>query len=291
MNATMATPFKISTITATGSLATETVYIDIDVVFDAVTIDPMCDEGVLFAEFGKRRKGVSKKMVRRKEAIVEKKHKKFDNQLTLEYKIRMDEIHHTILNCKIFNNGNVQMTGVKYIEQGATYLERVCEIVRGASGAVSDPTKLHPCRYRVRMINCDYKVGFNIKRDALFNILISDYNNVSSFEPCIYPGVKLQYMWKPGNEGGICTCPEMCAINKKHSVCKKITIAIFQSGCVIITGAQSLLQINEAYAWINEIIFGNKESVEKKIVPMPTPSQGSKKKMLIPKSQIQSFKQ
>ena len=82
----------------------------------------------------------------------------------------------------------------------------------------------------------------------------------------------------------------MCAINKKHSVCKKITIAIFQSGCVIITGAQSLLQINEAYAWINEIIFSNKDSVEKKVVPLPTPSQVQKKKMLIPKSQIQSFK-
>ena len=284
----MATPFKISTITATGSLATETVYIDIDIVFDAVTIDPMCDEGVLFAEFGKRKKGVSKKMAKR--VIVEKKHKKFDNQLTLEYKLKLDEIHHTILNCKIFNNGNVQMTGVKYIEQGAIYLERICAIVRGASGSVCDPSVLHPCKYQVRMINCDYKLGFSIKRDALFNILITDYNNVSSFEPCIYPGVKIQYMWKPGNEGGICTCPEMCAINKKHSVCKKITIAIFQSGCVIITGAQSLIQINEAYRWINAIIFGNKDSVEKRMMPMPTPSQGHKK-MLIPKSQILSFKQ
>jgi TATA-box binding protein (TBP) (component of TFIID and TFIIIB) len=284
----MATPFKISTITATGSLTDEKLNIDIDTLFDAVSIDPLCAEGVLYAEFGKKKKGVSKKMAKR--IVVVKNYKKFDNQLTLEYKIKMDEFHFTILNCKIFNNGNVQMTGVKYIEQGEVFLERIRDIIMGSPEMVCDKTRIKACNYQVRMINCDYKFGFSIKRDCLFNILINKYQNVCSFEPCIYPGVKIQYMWKHGNVNGICKCPELCAINKRNSICKKITIAVFQSGCVIITGAQSIDQINEAYDWINAIILSNKENIEKKIVPIPVPSQGDKRKMLIPKSRILSFR-
>ena len=284
----MATPFKISTITATGSLTDEKLDIDIDTLFETVDIQPLCDEGVLYAEFGKKKKGVSKKMAKR--IVVIKNYKKFDNQLTLEYKIKMDEVKYTILNCKIFNNGNVQMTGVKYIEQGAVFLERVRDIVLASPATVCDKTKVKACNYQVRMINCDYKFPFCIKRDCLFNILISKYQNVCSFEPCIYPGVKLQYMWRLGNVNGLCKCPEMCAINKRNSICKKITIAVFQSGCVIITGAQSIPQINEAYDWINSIILANKETIEKKIVPIPVPAQGEKRKMLIPKSRILSFR-
>ena len=38
------------------------------------------------------------------------------------------------------------------------------------------------------------------------------------------------------------------------SYCKKITISIFQSGNIIITGARSLEQINDAYSFINKVL-------------------------------------
>ena len=49
--------------------------------------------------------------------------------------------------------------------------------------------------------------------------------------------------------------------------CKQITISIFQSGSVIITGARSMEQINSAYKFINNVFKTHFDSI-KKIKPM-----------------------
>jgi TATA-box binding protein (TBP) (component of TFIID and TFIIIB) len=73
--------------------------------------------------------------------------------------------------------------------------------------------------------------------------------------------------------------------------CKKITVAVFQSGCVIITGAQSKEQIDETYAWINKIIISNREKIEKKTIQTPLLNDVEvKKKIMIPKSKIISLR-
>lgn len=288
---TAITPFKISTITATGCVNAE---INLNTLFTSIDINPHVDEGVLYAELGSNKKGTSKKSNIQKRKIVETS-KKFDNQLTLEYRMRIDT-KHTILNCKIFKNGNVQMTGIKYVGQGSIFVDRIIDIIKHAASATPDIGKLENTNYLIRMINCDYKIGFPIKRDSLFKIMINDYDNMCSFEPCIYPGVKIQYMWNKQNKyrDGICKCNSVCVNGKGcgdgEANCKKITIAVFQSGCVIITGAQSEDQIVETYNWINDIIISNKNRIEKKNVVIPNETEASAKKIMIPKSKIISLR-
>ena len=43
--------------------------------------------------------------------------------------------------------------------------------------------------FEIVLINSDYSARFKIKRDKLHELLISQYNIYSSYEPCIYPGV------------------------------------------------------------------------------------------------------
>jgi TATA-box binding protein (TBP) (component of TFIID and TFIIIB) len=45
-----------------------------------------------------------------------------------------------------------------------------------------------------------------------------------------------------------------------------VTIAVFQSGCIIITGGQSIEQVDEAYAFIRRVLSDNIEHVRKKKV-------------------------
>lgn len=291
-----ATQYKISTITATGSINAD---VNLELLFDNIPITPVtCDgeEGVLYAELGQLRKGVPKKNSVRTRKTVESC-KKFDNQLTLEYRLKLRDTNNTtVLNCKIFKNGNVQMTGVKYVEQGNTFVDKIIELVRRAGNAVQDTTVLENKNYSVRMINCDYKVGFCIKRDALFKVMMVEYGNMVSFEPCIYPGVKIQYMWNVRNlrrRDGICRCAETCIQGKgnghEEGKCKKITVAVFQSGCVIITGAQTEHQIKDTYEWINNIIFTNKEKIEKRSIAINESSEPTKK-ILLPKNKIISLR-
>ena len=70
-----------------------------------------------------------------------------------------------------------------------------------------------------------------------------------SYEPCIYPGVNIKYFINTNNRCGICECENLC--NGKGNGCgdgncKKVTIAVFKSGKVIITGGQNKDQIVES---------------------------------------------
>ena len=127
------------------------------------------------------------------------------------------------------------------------------------------------------MINTDFKSyiddkyenKFLIRRKILHKILISElYNNKCSFEPGRYHGVKLEYFWNSNktNLDGICLCEKHCfgkGSGHGENNCKKITIAIFESGSVLITGGISFEQIEEAYKYITTILNKHKNEIQK----------------------------
>tara|TARA_A100001015_G_scaffold310569_1_gene412235 strand:+ start:501 stop:914 length:414 start_codon:yes stop_codon:yes gene_type:complete len=92
------------------------------------------------------------------------------------------------------------------------------------------------------------------------------------------------YYWNKETLGteneGVCQCKSKC-LGKGNGdgdgQCKKITIAAFQSGSIIITGANSIEQINDAYAFINKVISQNYELIRKIESPF-TESDGEEKK-------------
>ena len=82
------------------------------------------------------------------------------------------------------------------------------------------------------------------------------------YSPDIYSGVKIYFFCNNKNkiQDGICRCSEKCYSKKKNSKddgCKRVTIAVFQSGKIIITGANKISQTKEAYNIINKIIADN----------------------------------
>jgi TATA-box binding protein (TBP) (component of TFIID and TFIIIB) len=148
--------------------------------------------------------------------------------------------------------------------------------------------------YKVALINSDFKVDFEIKRDKLYSTIINHYDNKCSFEPCIYPGVKIQYFWNSCNrdKDGVCKCHEDCYIGKGNGHgdgnCKKITIAVFQSGCIIITGAQNTEQIDDAYRFICGVFNKHLDIVKKVSLSLNViaPKTEPKTKVILKKSLI-----
>ncbi len=257
-------------------------------------------DGILYVEYGKKKsetifKGFSKKfsIQRRKE----KPSKRFDNQVTLIYRCNGNN-----LNIKTFRNGNIQVTGIKKIEDGPSVIDNMINILKEIhtnkdKDVIENVDDLRNINFSIRLINTDYKVGFNIKREILHRILINDYEIGCSYEPCIYPGVKIQYFYNMDNhkKDGICYCSlDKChekkgGVGKGDNNCKKITIAVFQSGCIIITGSQTRDQIEECYKYINKILYDNVSKIEKKsFVMQPEESEPvkGKKIVFIPKSKI-----
>ena len=124
--------------------------------------------------------------------------------------------------------------------------------------------------YKIVLINSDYYLGFEIKRNVLHELLINKYKIFSSYEPCIYPGVNSKYYFNESyldNEyKGKCYCDVYCdgkGTGIGNGECKKITVAIFQSGSIIITGARNMEQIKCAHKFINGVIDDNYDSIKK----------------------------
>ncbi len=271
------TPYRISTITTTASVSAE---VNLDILYEHLTITDGTT-GITYLEFGKKKnetvyKGFAKKFLinrRRK-----KPSKRFDNQLTIVYK--KNDI--TSINIKVFRNGNVQMTGVKNINEGSEMVDLLIDIIKNIhtikNDVVSNIDDLKNSKYKIGLINTDFKIGFEIKRDNLFKVMINDFNNITSYEPCIYPGVKIQYFWNSenviGERDGVCRCENKCFLKKKSGTgfgrdnCKKITLACFQSGAIIITGSQKTDQIEECYSFINKVLYENVDKIIKKQMTM-----------------------
>lgn len=295
------TPYKISTITATGSLNTS---LALDSLFRNIPVlaedDNKTVNGIIYVEFGKKKsdtihRGRPKKLsvTRRAEGK-----KRFDNQVTIVYRSLNGTPKPARINAKIFKNGNIQMTGLRFIEQGTQVIDYIVNIIRTIHSDIDDNIvenfdDLRNTDYRVRLINCDFRIGFEIKREKLHKVMLAGYRIPCTYEPCIYPGVKVQYWWNDDHfiKNGCCDCSAKCngkGCGSGNGACKKITIAIFQSGCIIITGGQSLEQIDEAYEFICNFIDTHKVMVQKIVAPLPDITPCSKKKILIKKCDVRT---
>jgi len=107
------------------------------------------------------------------------------------------------------------------------------------------------------------------------DIILYKYGVFCQYEPIDYPGLKISYVWNsmfPKQERmGICRCHEKCIMPRgsgtEEGECKKITIIVFQSGSVIITGAHDMEQIEDAYAFVLKIAHDHYDDIHKTHIP------------------------
>ena len=256
------TNLRISTRTATSKFNS---VIDLKNIYDNLVID----EYIKYIEYGKEDpKGESKKVFSDKK---KKKKKVFFNQITIL--VKLDYLYNNI---KLFNNGSISMTGVKSEVVGKKSIELLFSRLLELNKINKIFNKPEPMIefYKIVLINSDYDIGYEIKRSELHQLLVHDYEIYSSYEPCIYPGVNSKFFWNKQYKENIglykspgkCYCSTVC--NGKGSgdgngQCKKVTISAFQSGSVIITGANSLEQIIDCYDFISKIFKDHKDYLYK----------------------------
>ena len=179
----------------------------------------------------------------------EKAKKTFFNQVTLH--CFYDD---KIINVKFFNNGKIQMTGLKYEEQGSKLYGVLFGMFKGFKETFDGGLDL--LNYRIVLINSDFSLNKSIDRDLLQDKLAeSDY--YSTYEPCVYPGVNIKYYFNSNNCDGICKCKSVCpgkGTADGDGECKRVTIAVFKEGNTIITGAKFRYQLNTCKDFITDFV-------------------------------------
>jgi TATA-box binding protein (TBP) (component of TFIID and TFIIIB) len=255
-------PFRVSTITATASLCSP---LDINAMYAKCEFAPDAGVGIVRAEFIDEDKQPvhrgfgepKKKPVRRKHRVKDAetgvvKLRRFANQVTFIVRVADggDVPDRHCVNIKVFKNGNLQMTGLKSVEQGAFGAELLLQQA-AKTGAAMAPQLLRFASFNVRLINSDFKVGFEVDNKKL-HAALTETPFVSIYEPDIYPGVKILFYANEDKTGD-------------GGACKKVTIAVFRTGAVIITGANTMEMLGDAYGFISGFLKGRREEVERRV--------------------------
>tara|TARA_B100001094_G_C18134603_1_gene774285 strand:- start:630 stop:1370 length:741 start_codon:yes stop_codon:yes gene_type:complete len=241
----------VSTITAILQLSSD---IDLKQIFEEVPISTY----IPFIEYGETNgtKGFSKKLLKKKRK--KKKKRIFYNQATIHV-----NSYGKLMNVKLFNNGKIQITGLKQEGQSVELVNELILYLQYLDIFKEDVSIIHS---QIVLINSDFDLGFKVNREMLHREIIN-MGIYSSFEPCIYPGVNIKYYMNTNNSNGICCCNNIC--NGKGRAngdgdCKKVTIAVFMSGKTIITGGQNKDQLKKCHQFITNFIDERKEFFELK---------------------------
>jgi TATA-box binding protein (TBP) (component of TFIID and TFIIIB) len=182
-----------------------------------------------------------------------KKKRNFYNQVSIEAKSDKGKI----INIKLFSNGSIQMTGCKDIENSLGALNNLFNELKKIKAAydpitkkiidkpyVTDSSKISLdkiLKLRIAMINSNFNIGFKIDRDKLFDLMHIKGHTECTYDPIIHACVNIKY----DSDG------------------KAVSIFVFESGSIIITGANNGKHICDAYNFINKLLLNNYNIVYK----------------------------
>lgn len=272
-----ATPLRISTKVITANMGTT---MDAKRLFESIhqILIPLWwpGEGVLKMEHEKSVIGYSSRDVFSKRGVSDKT---FFNQSTIVVRkaTNKDKTQFKEVNVKLFGNGGIQMTGIPaedFARDCLSWLLEELKTVKSLQPIFTEPPTLQ--KFKVQLINSDYKVAHAINRSALHNILSRRYGLFSTFESTIYQGVNTKYYFNDKhpdpNRPGICLCTVRCRGQGSGSgpgECKRITMSVFQTGKIIITGGRYLYQLEEAYHFLNAVL----QTHAKEVLRLPAPEE------------------
>uniref|UniRef100_A0A6C0I8S7 TATA-box binding protein n=1 Tax=viral metagenome TaxID=1070528 RepID=A0A6C0I8S7_9ZZZZ len=142
----------------------------------------------------------------------------------------------------IFPNGRAKAAGIKTINTIYIMLEELINIITSVPDC-TDPD-ISTENVKIQMICSDFKIkpiienpdGWCLKQEDLKNILVNEYSKSATFSALSrYPGINLK-------------------IQSTIEPLKQISVLIFRSGSIIITGAKNASDIANCYQFIIGVI-------------------------------------
>jgi TATA-box binding protein (TBP) (component of TFIID and TFIIIB) len=210
---------------------------------------PVSKDDILLINYKNNYKTINENLIKKKKKKTKKIVKKvnnFFNQITLLIAINDDKK----INTKLFTNGSVQMTGSKSIADNLIVLNKLMNclkqkyIIDGEEiKFIDNPELLKISDFKISMINTNFGIGREIVREELLKVIKNDTKTVvkAKLKPDIHAAVNI-------------------VLTVLDSI---VTILVFKTGNIIITGGKSSIQINTAYNYIINIIEKNKLKVIK----------------------------
>jgi hypothetical protein len=109
------------------------------------------------------------------------------------------------------------------------------------------------------LINSNFKCGYYINRQKLFEKLKYDFGLISMFDPCSYPGIQSKFYYNNNKEKqtGICECSTKCSKKGRgngEGDCMEVSFMIFRTGSSLIVGNCDEVTLYKIYEFIKSIL-------------------------------------
>tara|TARA_B110000114_G_C15086017_1_gene396078 strand:- start:1530 stop:2642 length:1113 start_codon:yes stop_codon:yes gene_type:complete len=122
-------------------------------------------------------------------------------------------------------------------------------------------------KYNITLINSDFYVGFKLNRTNVYEYMLNHCGLLCDFDPCIYQGVLIKFYWNSTKniQDGKCNCTVPCngkGTGNSNGECRKITVSVFQSGNIIITGKCCREELYYIYNYIVELLHKNSDKLK-----------------------------
>lgn len=237
-------------------ISTMTITCNLDTLIDVQNVGKYVDlsfGGIVCVKYGPTNVRTLIKLKKSNSKTKKKKQKNFYNQAT----VIVDVKNKRRVNVKLFKNGAIQLTGCKSMEnfndaitiltnelkkKKAVFDRKQKKIIKKDFVTTPENVNLDAINnFKIRMINSNFDIGFLVNRENLFDLL-NKANIRCTYEPCIHACVNIKYNYK----------------NKET-----ISIFVFESGSIIITGAKTKNHIIEAYKFITKILYENYDNIIK----------------------------
>lgn len=210
---------------------------------------PVSENNILLINYKNTYKTIDENLIKKRKKKTKKIIKKvnnFFNQITLL--IVTDE--NKKINTKLFTNGSVQMTGSKNILDNLTILNKLIECLKTTYNIdgkeiklVENPNSLKITDFKISMINTNFGIGNKIISENMLSVIKE--NNIPNIKAKLKTDIHAALNIELLVNGSI------------------VTILVFNTGNIIITGGKSSTHINTAYEYINKLIDNNKSRIIK----------------------------
>lgn len=153
-------------------------------------------------------------------------------------------------NVKIFRNGNLHITGEKSLARNIDIADEICSTL-----SILFRCERYAVDFDVQMINTNFRLSVGLVLGSLRDALANKVSSVTkaSYDPETYPGLNCKYRTTSGRD---------------------VSLLIFNSGNVIITGIKDFKEFYEAYVMITGFVDDHVHAVKRQSF---VPSEASSK--------------
>lgn len=177
----------------------------------------------------------------------------FYNSLEIKITIidhRTEPITFSNVSVFLFHNGNVKVAGCKTINTINLLINELIMLINYIPGSVESHTTIKANNIKIQMINSNFNIkpikdepdGWCLKQEDLKNILVNNGYSATFSSLSRYPGINAK-------------------VKSLNDPKKKVTLLIFRSGNIIITGGKYIKDVCNCYALIIDLISQNAKKI------------------------------